>query len=89
EGDPNDDVSTYLSRENWTKINHAESYISSFPKNEFDQANIMPDYIIFEDENDRLLHKILGNPNDPRLPSSFQLIYSSPDGKNLVYKINK
>ena len=39
--------------------------------------------------NERLLHQILNNPDDPRIPISFEILFLSDEHELLIYKINK
>ena len=90
EGDSSDDIFTFLSQKNWTEVELKQSYLNSFPKNQITSSISIPDYIIFEKHsNERLLHQILNNPDDPRIPTSFEILFLSDEHELLIYKINK
>jgi heme/copper-type cytochrome/quinol oxidase subunit 2 len=90
EGDGNESLRSYITRENWSET---EIYISNMLSIPFDRNGIykpVPDYLVYTPtiliESPENL-KILENPNDPRVKSFMELLYKSKSG-SLVYKIN-
>jgi hypothetical protein len=90
EGDGNESLRSYITRENWSETDIYLSNMFSIP---FDRNGIykpVPDYLIYTPtvliESPENL-KILENPNDPKVKSFMELLYKSKSG-SLVYKIN-
>ena len=91
EGNANETLDSYITRENWS---NTDIYISNILSIPLDRNNInkpIPDYLIYTptvllERPDNL--KILENPKDPRIPSNFELLYKSDITGTLVYKIH-
>tara|TARA_B100001245_G_C22885353_1_gene425939 strand:- start:288 stop:2222 length:1935 start_codon:yes stop_codon:yes gene_type:complete len=90
EGDGNESLRSYITRENWSET---DIYLSNMLSIPFDRNGIykpVPDYLIYTPtvliESPENL-KILENPNDPKVKSFMELLYKSKSG-SLVYKIN-
>ena len=101
EGNSDDTILDYISRNNWSDYELFESNIHSFPPDRYDKYHPLPDYLVYEPiirysdtlwydegiataELDSLL-----NPNDPRIPTNFELLYQSDKTQLVVYKIHK
>ncbi len=100
EGNSGDAILDYISRENWSHSELFESNIHSFPPDRHDKYHPFPDYLIYQpiirypDEiwydtgGSEKLDALL-NPNDPRIPTNFELLYQSDKTQLVVYKIHK
>jgi len=100
EGNSDDAILDYISRENWSHSELFESNIHSFPPDRHDKYHPFPDYLIYQpiirypDEiwydtgGSEKLDALL-NPNDPRIPTNFELLYQSDKAQLVVYKIHK
>lgn len=91
EGNANETLDSYITRENWSSTDIYISNILSIP---LDRNNInkpIPDYLVYTPtvllERPENL-KILENPKDPRIPSNFELLYKSDITGTLIYKIH-
>ena len=78
------------------------SNIGSFPPDSNNIINPTPDYIIYEKINEEEIDRcancgpgqskdlmILLDPNNPKIPSNFELLWSSDMNDIVVYRINK
>ena len=77
------------------------SNIGSFPPDSNNIINPTPDYIIYEKINEEEIEAhiinsgqykdlmILLDPNNPKIPSNFELLWSSDMNDIVVYRINK
>ena len=100
EGSSDDTILDYISRENWSDSELFESNIHSFPPDRHDKYHPLPDYLVYQpiirypDEiwydtgGSEKLDALL-NPNDPRIPTNFELLYQSDKAQLVVYKIHK
>ena len=100
EGNSDDTILDYISRENWSDSELFESNIHSFPPDRHDKYHPLPDYLVYQpiirypDEiwydtgGSEKLDALL-NPNDPRIPTNFELLYQSDKAQLVVYKIHK
>ena len=100
EGNSDDTILDYISRENWSDSELFESNIHSFPPDRHDKYHPLPDYLVYQpiirypDEiwydtgGSEKLDALL-NPNDPRIPTNFELLYQSDKAQLIVYKIHK
>ena len=100
EGNSDDTILDYISRENWSDSELFESNIHSFPPDRHDKYHPLPDYLVYQpiirypDEiwydtgGSEKLDALL-NPNDPRIPTNFELLYQSDKTQLVVYKIHK
>ena len=89
EGNENDSISSYISRENWSLFEITFSDTSSYPQDRYNKNNPSPDYLVY-DKNDRDIKnlQILSDPKNPGIPSNFELIYVSNKTGVTVYKIH-
>ena len=100
EGNSDDTILDYISRNNWSDYELFESNIHSFPPDRYDKYHPLPDYLVYQpiirypDEiwydtgGSEKLDALL-NPNDPRIPTNFELLYQSDKAQLVVYKIHK
>ena len=100
EGNSDDTILDYISRNNWSDYELFESNIHSFPPDRHDKYHPLPDYLVYQpiirypDEiwydtgGSEKLDALL-NPNDPRIPTNFELLYQSDKAQLVVYKIHK
>ena len=101
EGNSDDTILDYIARENWSDYELFESNIHSSPPDRYDKYHPFPDYLVYQPiirytdeiwydegaataELDALL-----TPNDPRIPTNFELLYQSDKTQLVVYKIHK
>ena len=101
EGNSDDTILDYIARENWSDYELFESNILSSPPDRYDKYHPFPDYLVYQPiirytdeiwshegaataELDALL-----TPNDPRIPTNFELLYQSDKTQLVVYKIHK
>jgi hypothetical protein len=101
EGNSDDTILDYISRNNWSDYELFESNIHSFPPDRYDKYHPLPDYLVYEPiirYSDTLWYNegvataeldSLLNPNDPRIPTNFELLYQSDKAQLVVYKIHK
>ena len=100
EGNSDDTILDYISRENWSEFELYESNIHSFPPDRHDKYHPLPDYLVYQPIT-RYAEEIwydtggsekldpLLDPNDSRIPSNFELLYQSDKTQIVVYKIHK
>ena len=101
EGNLDDTILDYISRENWSDTELFESNIHSFPADRYDKYHPLPDYLVFQPiirypgeiwyDNGNAIEELnaLLNPNDPRIPTNFELLYQTDNKQLVVYKIHK
>ena len=100
EGNSDDAILDYISRENWSHSELFESNIHSFPPDRHDKYHPLPDYLVYQPiirYTDEIWYDTGGsekldallNPNDPRIPTNFELLYQSDKAQLVVYKIHK
>ena len=89
EGNENDSINSYISRENWSPMEITVSNVFSYPPDRYNKINPSPDYLVY-DKNDRHIKnlQILSDPKNPGIPSNFELIYMSDKTGVTVYKIH-
>ena len=89
EGNENDSLNSYVSRENWSLYEITFSNIASYPPDRYNKINPSPDYLVY-DKKDRDIKslQILSDPKNPGIPSNFELIYMSDKTGVTVYKIH-
>ena len=89
EGNENDSINSYISRENWSPFEITFSNVFSYPPDRYNKINPSPDYLVY-DKNDRDIKnlQILSDPKNPGIPSNFELIYISNKTGVTVYKIH-
>ena len=89
EGNENDSINSYISRENWSPFEITISNIFSYPPDRYNKINPSPDYLVY-DKKDRDIKnlQILSDPKNPGIPSNFELIYMSDKTGVTVYKIH-
>jgi len=90
EGTENENLDSYITRENWSETDIYISNMLSIPLDRNGIYKPIPDYLVYTP--DMLIEtpeylKILNNPNDPKVKSVMELLYKSKLG-TLVYKIN-
>lgn len=101
EGLTSDSLNDFISRKNWSDYDIYKTNIHSYPPNRLNQKLPMTDYLIYQpynpDPNDSwhiqnlaVSEKltILLNPDNPEIPTNFQLLYRSNFTDTVVYKIN-
>ena len=101
EGKQGDSIQNYINRENWSDY---DLYMSDLGSSIFDSSGVskqIPDYIIFENviESEVEPHrfnstqykdlKILLEPNNPKIPANFEMLWISEEKDLVIYKINK
>ena len=89
EGNENDSINSYISRENWSPMEITVSNVFSYPPDRYNKINPSPDYLVY-DKNDQDIKnlQILSDPKNPGIPSNFELIYMSDKTGVTVYKIH-
>ena len=89
EGNDDNTILTFISRQNWSGYDLKFSNVNSVPQDRYGIRNSIPDYLIYEinENNNPILH-VLGEPDSPKIPSNFELLYISNDQSILIYKIN-
>ena len=101
EGVKNDPLEKYFTRENWSLEDLHDSNIFSNPSDVNNLQNPIPDYIVYypfakTNPSDPTIYDrtqvsdlwILSDPENPNIPSNFELIYKSTQAKIVVYKIH-
>ena len=100
EGVKNDSLNKFITRENWTPYDLFMSNIVSYPSDRLDIYHPIPDYLIYNPPRPNTIDpwninntqfenlKILSNPDDPRIPTNFELLFKSNFTGTVVYKIN-
>ncbi len=101
EGKQGDSIQNYINRQNWSEYDLYMSNLGSFPPDVNNSVNPTPDYIIFEKINEEEIeyHRInstqyndlmiLLEPNNPKIPENFELLWRSQENNTIVYRINK
>ena len=99
EGKPGDSIQNYVNRINWSDYELYLSNVGSFPPDVNNIIKPTPDYIIFEKPPPFSITNmlppirqdlmILLEPDNPKIPSNFELLWSSDEGDIVVYRINK
>ena len=91
EGNENESLESYITRNNWSVFEYYLSNLNSFPTDRNDIFHPKPDYLLFiplpQLENRPNL-KILEDPTNPLIPSNFELIFQSDKTGMVIYKIN-
>ena len=87
EGNDDNTILTFISRQNWSGYDLKFSNVNSVPQDRYGIRNSIPDYLIYEinENNNPILH-VLGEPDSPKIPSNFELLYISNDQSILIYK---
>ena len=98
---PDDTILDYISKKNWNDFEILTSNIHSFPPDRLNRYDTSPNYLIyqpyFQDPNLTLYDhgaattqlEILLHPNDPRIPTNFELLFQSDKTQTVLYKINE
>lgn len=100
EGAKNDTLSTFITRKNWSPHDLYISNVVSYPPDRNNLYRPAPDYLIYQKTYSEpwtthiiMYNKtraeqlaVLFNPDNPQIPSNFELIYKS--NYTVVYKIN-
>jgi hypothetical protein len=88
EGDKNDSIESFIKRENWSNYQIKISNIVNIPTDRNGIYDPIPDYLIYDGNIDIKKNlQILENPNDPRIPETFELVYRSDKTGIIIYKI--
>ena len=79
EGDKNDTIESFIKRENWSKYEIKIANTVNIPPDRNGIYDPIPDYLIYDGKLKHITKnlQILENPNDPRIPENFELIYRS------------
>lgn len=99
EGIKNDPIEKFITRENWSYFDIFMSNLNSYPSDRHGINNPIPDYLIYGpvpinnwkyDINTTQYNdlKILSDPNNPKSPSNFEVLYISNKTGAVVYKIH-
>ena len=90
EGIENDTIDSFITRENWSKYQIKISNAGSIPPDRHGKYNPIPDYLIYDGNiNIKKNLQILENPDDPKIPKNFELMYISNKTGIMIYQINK
>jgi hypothetical protein len=89
EGDENDTIESFIKRENWSNYEIKIANTVNIPPDRNGIYDPIPDYLIYDGKlkNIKKNLQILENPNDPRIPENFELIYRSDKTGIMIYKI--
>lgn len=89
EGSNDDDLSSYITRENWSVFEIASSNVASFPSDRYGKINPLPNYIIYEKNDDHNKNlQSLAKPESSEIPSNFESIFISNQTGIIIYKIH-
>ena len=89
EGNENDSINSYISRENWSSYELTSSNVFSYPPDRYNKINPSPDYLVYDKKDRDMTNlQILSDPKNPEIPSNFELIYMSDKTGVTVYKIH-
>ena len=89
EGNENDSINSYISRENWSLYELTSSNVFSYPPDRYNKINPSPDYLVYDKKDRDMTNlQILSDPKNPEIPSNFELIYMSDKTGVTVYKIH-
>tara|TARA_B100000408_G_scaffold9329_1_gene6759 strand:+ start:167 stop:658 length:492 start_codon:yes stop_codon:yes gene_type:complete len=89
EGNENDSINSYISRENWSLFELTSSNVFSYPPDRYNKINPSPDYLVYDKKDRDMTNlQILSDPKNPEIPSNFELIYMSDKTGVTVYKIH-
>jgi hypothetical protein len=95
EGNENDPIEKFITRENWALRHLDISNLLSNPSDRYHLQSPIPDYVVYNPTGlmqfpkvEKALHDILSDPENPNIPSNFELIYKSSEFKFVVYKIH-
>ena len=89
EGDENDTIESFIKRENWSNYEIKIGNTVNIPPDRNGIYDPIPDYLIYDGKLKHITKnlQILENPNDPRIPENFELIYRSDKTGIMIYKI--
>ena len=89
EGDENDTIESFIKRENWSNYEIKIANTVNIPPDRNGIYDPIPDYLIYDGKLKHITKnlQILENPNDPRIPENFELIYRSDKTGIMIYKI--
>ena len=89
EGNENDSIEKFITRENWSSHHLDSSHLLSNPSDRYHLQSPIPDYIVYTPAwNPSVKPNILSDPKNPNIPSNFELIYKSSESEFVVYKIH-
>ena len=89
EGNENDSINSFISRENWSLFEITFSNTFSYPPDRYNKISPPPDYLVYDKKDrDNKNLQILSEPKNPGIPSNFKLIYISNKTGVTVYKIH-
>ena len=91
EGNENESLESYITRNNWSVFEYYLSNLNSFPTDRNDIFHPKPDYLLFIPLPQLEIPpnlKILEEPTNPLIPSNFELIFQSDKTGMVIYKIN-
>ena len=95
EGNENDSIEKFITRENWSSHHLDSSNLLSNPSDRYHLQSPIPDYIVYNltglsqySKVEKVLHDILSDPENPNIPSNFELIYKSSESEYVIYKIH-
>jgi hypothetical protein len=99
EGKKGDTFEQFYKRENWSEYDLLLSNVNSVPADRYDRNHPIPDYLLYgvppimnwkydipSTQYDDL--KILSDPNNPNIPSNFELIHKFDKFDLVLYKIH-
>jgi hypothetical protein len=90
EGNENDPIEKFITRENWSLHHLDSSNLMSNPSDRYHLQSPIPDYIVYTPAwNPSVKPNILSDPKNPNIPSNFELIYKSSESEHVVYVVYK
>ena len=91
EGNRADSFDKYITRENWSEFEIYYSNIAGLPTDRNNVNKPIPDYLVFdfvEGPDLKKYHEELSEPDNPKIPSNWEVLYKSDKTSMVVYKIN-
>jgi len=101
EGLPEDSLSDFVTRENWSPIQLMFADSNNIPMDRLKRENVNPDYVVFDPDllkgsiispySEKQYEKItfiLSNPNHSKIPDNWEILYHNVEKNTVVYKIN-
>ena len=98
EGGIGNTLNEFVLRNDWSDYDRFVSNLHSIPMDRHDKFVPKPSYLIYEPQVyhsdlmkiDRAeeLNRILADPQNPKIPKNFEVLYHSEETKRILYKIN-
>ena len=90
EGIEEDTINSFISRANWSQYDIIISNAFSIPPDRPNTAHHVPDYLIYKRNVESVGSiQVLENPEHPKIPNNFELMYMNDKTGIVLYKIKR